>query len=242
MLIGAGNDDADTAFLQAVDNALQREDAGNVDIGHPAHPQHHGARLGVDIGQCGFEFFHRTEEEGAVHDKHQHVIRQGGSIAAVFFLAHFHRFGHLADKVQGGQNHADVHRHHQIHQNGEEKGDEKQNIGSTLGAAQDVQAAFGLAHVPGYLKQDGSQRGQGNIGGQRCGHEQNQRQCEGVDDAGQRAVAALADVGGGAGDGAGGGEPAEKRRDDVGQPLAHQLLIGAVVRAGHAVGHHGGEQ
>ena len=63
-----------------------------------------------------------------------------------------------------------------------------------------------------------------------------------MDDAGQRAVTALADVGGGAGDGAGGGEPAEKRRDDVGQPLAYQFLIGAVVRAGHAVGHYGGEQ
>ncbi|MNS93428.1 hypothetical protein D3C72_1276040 [compost metagenome] len=60
--------------------------------------------------------------------------------------------------------------------------------------------------------------------------------------AGQRAVAAIADIGGGAGDGAGGGKPAEQRRQDIGDALPHQLLVGIVPGAGHAVGHHRGQQ
>ena len=53
---------------------------------------------------------------------------------------------------------------------------------------------------------------------------------------------AVANAGGGACDGAGGGEAAEQRRDDVGRALADEFLVGIVTRAGHAVGDHGGEQ
>ena len=63
-----------------------------------------------------------------------------------------------------------------------------------------------------------------------------------VHDARQRAGGAIADVGGGARDGAGGGEAAEQRRDDVGRALADELLVRIVTRAGHAVGDHRGEQ
>jgi hypothetical protein len=47
-----------------------------------------------------------------------------------------------------------------------------------------------------------------------------------------------ADIGGGAGDGAGDADAAEQRRADVGDALRHQLAVGAVAAAGHAVGDH----
>ena len=61
-------------------------------------------------------------------------------------------------------------------------------------------------------------------------------------DAREGAGRAVADVGGGACDGAGGGKAAEQRRDDVGRALADEFLVGVVARAGHAVGDHGRQQ
>ena len=55
-------------------------------------------------------------------------------------------------------------------------------------------------------------------------------------DTGHRVGAAVADIGGGAGDGAGGGKTAKQGRDDVGDALADQLLIGVVREPGHAIG------
>ena len=56
-----------------------------------------------------------------------------------------------------------------------------------------------------------------------------------------RARAAL-DVGGRAGDGAGGGDAAEERADDVGDALRHEFLIGIVAVIHHAIGDDGAEQ
>ena len=59
--------------------------------------------------------------------------------------------------------------------------------------------------------------------------------------AGDRRARAGADVGRGAGDGAGGGNAAEERRGDVGDSLRDQFDVGVVTVAGHAVGDDRGE-
>ena len=73
--------------------------------------------------------------------------------------------------------------------------------------------------------------------------EQNdEHQRQRMHDAGERAGAAVAHVRRGAGDRAGRREAAEQRRDDVGDALPDQLLIGVVARARHAVGDDGRQQ
>ena len=57
-----------------------------------------------------------------------------------------------------------------------------------------------------------------------------------------RAARAGADIGGGARDGAGDADAAEQGGADVGDALRHQLAVGAVPPAGHAVGDHRREQ
>src|SRR5690606_17767493 len=57
-----------------------------------------------------------------------------------------------------------------------------------------------------------------------------------------RAARTGADVGGGAGEGAGGRQSTEQRGGGVGHALRHQLAVGAVAAAGHAVGDHRRQQ
>ncbi len=60
--------------------------------------------------------------------------------------------------------------------------------------------------------------------------------------AGDRTARAGADIGRGARDGAGDADAAEQRRADIGKALRHQLAIGAMPAAGHAVGDHRRQQ
>ena len=56
--------------------------------------------------------------------------------------------------------------------------------------------------------------------------------------AGDRAFGSGTDIGRGAGDGAGDGNAAKQGRADIGRALRHELGIGAVPPAGHAIGDH----
>ncbi|MDT4871145.1 hypothetical protein FQZ97_1062620 [compost metagenome] len=60
--------------------------------------------------------------------------------------------------------------------------------------------------------------------------------------AGQRPGGAVADIGGGPCDRAGGGEPTEQGYSQIGDALTDQFLIGVVPGPRHAIGHHGGQQ
>ena len=64
----------------------------------------------------------------------------------------------------------------------------------------------------------------------------------GVDHARDRRSGARADVRGGAGDGAGGRQPAEDRRHDVGDALRDELDVRVVPVAAHAIGDDGRHQ
>ena len=98
-----------------------------------------------------------------------------------------------------------------------------------------------LAHVVGNDKEHGRKRRKRNIAGKWRGDEQNAKQRERVNHAGDRRARAGANVGRGTGDGAGGGNAAEKRRSDVGDSLRDKLDVGIVTVAGHAVSDDSGE-
>jgi hypothetical protein len=99
-----------------------------------------------------------------------------------------------------------------------------------------------VAHVPGDDEKNRGERSKRDIHGQRCKHQHDKDQCDGVHHAGERAIAAVTDVGCSARDRTGRGKPAEQRRGDVGQALADQFLIGIVTRSSHAVGNHRRQQ
>ena len=58
-----------------------------------------------------------------------------------------------------------------------------------------------------------------------------------MDDACDRCLAAVVDIGHGAGNGSRTGDSAEERRTEIGHTLTDELLIGIVVIAPHTVGH-----
>ncbi|MNC01207.1 hypothetical protein D3C75_485510 [compost metagenome] len=60
--------------------------------------------------------------------------------------------------------------------------------------------------------------------------------------AGQRARTAVTDIGCSTGNGPGSCKAAKQWCDQVGDPLTDQLLIGIVLGARHAIGHHRGQQ
>ncbi|MCY1413089.1 hypothetical protein D9M71_285140 [compost metagenome] len=155
---------------------------------------------------------------------------------------HAHRRSHAPHEVQHRQDHADVHRDHQVAEHGEQEGDQQDRHVRPRGAAEHAGEVLHLAHVVGDHEEDRRQRAERDVRGQRGEHQHDQGQGRRMDDPRQRAVAAVADVGRGAGDGAGGGEAAEQRRGDVGDALADQFLVGVVAGAGHAVGDHRREQ
>ena len=124
---------------------------------------------------------------------------------------HRHRRAHPPQKLEHRQNHADVHRHHQIRDDGEGEGDQQDRDIRARRLPDHAQEAARLAHVPRHQKQDRGQRRQRHLAGIGCQHQQDQQQGDAVDHAGQRRGAAVLDVGGGAGDRTGGGDAAEQR-------------------------------
>src|SRR5690606_31347180 len=99
-----------------------------------------------------------------------------------------------------------------------------------------------LTHIPGHDKKNCRQGRQGHIHRQRGQEQNDQHQGSPVDDARQGTGAPVADIGGGAGNGAGGGKATEQGGGDVGDTLPHQFLVGIVSGSGHAVGHHRRQQ
>ena len=63
-----------------------------------------------------------------------------------------------------------------------------------------------------------------------------------MNDTGEWRLPAGADIGRSAGDGAGGGQAAEERRSDIGDPLGNQFCIRAMFAGRHPVGHHRREE
>ena len=123
-----------------------------------------------------------------------------------------HGFRHAAHEQQRRQHHADIDRHHQVDEHREHEGDEQQQPVGARRGAQQAHHVRGVGHVPGHEEQDGGERGQRHVRRQRREQQDHQQQEQRVHHARDRTGRAVADVGGGARDGAGGGEAAEQRR------------------------------
>ncbi|MDT4852855.1 hypothetical protein FQZ97_871040 [compost metagenome] len=155
---------------------------------------------------------------------------------------HFDRRGHAAHELQHGQNDADVHRDHQVAEHGQAEGDEQDGHVGPRRALQHALEVFQFAHVVGDDEQDRGQGAERNVRGQRRQEQNDQHQGQGMSHTSQWPGGAIADIGGGSGDGAGGGEAAEQWSSQIGNALTDQLLIGVVLGPRHAIGHHGGQQ
>jgi len=76
-----------------------------------------------------------------------------------------------------------------------------------------------FGHAVGDHHEDGGERGERNVFSERSGDEENEKQGEAVDHGGTAGAGAVFDVGGGAGDGAGGWNSAKEWQDDISYTL-----------------------
>ena len=152
------------------------------------------------------------------------------------FLAH-----HLHEQHHGNE-HAHADGHHQIEHDGQHEGEHERGHGPLRRRATQVREVAPAGHAVGDIQQNGGDGGHGDE--RRIGHEEREHRDEHkrVHHAGDGRAAAGLHVGGGARDGAGGGNAAEEHRGDVADALGHQLHVGAMVTADHGVGHHTGQQ
>ena len=149
----------------------------------------------IDICQSLLEFLHRAKKERAIDNEHLYIIRQGFRIAALLAFFDLDRFRHLSQKMQGGENDANIDCDHQINQYRQKERNQEQCIIRTRRTAQHIDTALGFTHIPGDLKQNSRQCRQRNIGGKRGCNQQHQSQRNGMDNPGKWAVTALTDIG-----------------------------------------------
>ena len=145
------------------------------------------------------------------------------------------------DEEDGGQDHADFHRHRQVNDDRQAERREKDG-GIAEGPFGQAAEIVPFAHVQCHVDQHRAECGQRDELRQRRRGKNDDQQRERVNHARDGRARAALDVGGGAGDGAGGGDAPEERADDVGQTLCHQLLIRVVPVVHHAVGDDGTKQ
>ena len=154
-------------------------------------------------------------------------------------------FAHAQHKQYAGQHQAHLHGHCQIKHHGEkERAQQQQAV--VVGKMPQPGKFVPLAHVPGHMQQNAGQHRQRNVqrqGGQRQ-HDGGERHR--MHHPGDRRGGTSAQIGHGAGNGAGYRHAAKKRHDKVGDALGHQLLVGVMfadVRVGgQLVGHAGAQQ
>ena len=99
-----------------------------------------------------------------------------------------------------------------------------------------------LAHPPRDHNEHTAEGRQRDKARERGCHQDDGEQGQRVHHPGYRRAPAGADIGRGARDGTGRGDPAEPRTNEVCQPLPNQLLIGIVPACDHSIGHHGREE
>ncbi len=99
-----------------------------------------------------------------------------------------------------------------------------------------------VAHVPGDHEQDGCQGSEWNTRCERRQEQKHRDQGGRMNHARQRTCPSVSNVRGGAGDGPCRCEASKQRRQQVGDSLADQLLVGVVLVARHPVGDDGREK
>lgn len=212
---------------------------------HVGHVEDEHAQAGIDGVQGAQGLLRRAEEQRSVDVIDQHTGQIGGGCPRGTVHAQQAAFGEVDDALDEqdrGQTHADGHGNDHVEQDGETEAGEQHHHVAARRAAQHVHEMARLAHVPCGHEQETRERRHRQIGQQIRQGDDGDEHHAGMDDAGQRRAGSGADVGRGAGDGGRGRDTAKKGRDDVAQALPHQLGIGIVARARHAVGDHGAQQ
>src|ERR1051325_7142423 len=236
--------------LQFLKEIFEGVEAGGVHGHDLAHAQDEDVRLLALAFEDGFELVHRAEKEGPGHAKDHypfgHLFADERMVGAFSLGAYIHGhdlggFRGTFDEQDRGEDHADFDRRGEVNDDGQHEGAEEHGgVGSgPLGQAPEV---VPFAHVQSDIDEDGAEGGKGNEFGGGGGREDDEQEGEGVDHSGDGGPGAALDVRGGASDGAGGGDAAEERAEDVGQALGHEFLIGVMAVIHHAVGHHGAEE
>ena len=152
------------------------------------------------------------------------------------------QFAHALDEQPGGQQQAHPDRQHHVEQHRQHQASQQHQHIAARRDAQRSDDVRGFAHVPGHHDQQSRQRGHRQVAEQGRQPENRHQHDAGVDDGGQGRAGTGAHVGGAAGNGCGGGDAAEQRRDQIADALTEQFGVGIVLAAGHAVGDHRAEQ
>ena len=153
-----------------------------------------------------------------------------------------HGKNHLAHELQDGQHHAYIHRHHEISEDGQQKGNEQnQRIRQRRHAKQPHKIAD-IAHIPGDDKQDCRHSRQRNISRQRRKEQHHAQQDHTMYKPGERARAALPNVRRRAGNRAGSSNAAKQRTDEICQSLPKEFLVRIMLLTGHSIGYNSGKQ
>ena len=226
-----------------------------IDKGHFAHANDANGRMVLHLGRHFLETVGDAEEKRSVDLVNLHPVGDGKGLLVQLDVAlgigiridfagedgKMGGFGHAPHEEQASHDESHFDGHGEIEHHREHKSDE-QHRDVALGVMGEFGEGAPLTHVVTHHNEHAGQTGHGDVGGQRHGHEENKEENGRVYQTGQTRAAAVVDIGHGARDGARGGNAAEQGRDDVGQPLSHQFLVGVVAIARHAVGHGGGKQ
>ena len=253
-LVDAREDHLYALGLGEADEALEVVQARRVHEGHLAHPDDADAGLVAHALHDAVELVGDAEEEGAVDLVDLHATWDGEALlprlARLVLLRQVdhvggdgdaRRLGHAAHEEEHGDQEADLDGDRQVEDDRQQEGDEQDGDVALRVLHQRPEGAP-LAHVVRDDDEHAGQAGHRDVSRQRPEEEEDEQQHAGVHDAGDRAAATVVDVGHRAGDGAGDGDAAEDRDDDVGRALGDQLGVRVVAVADDAVGHGGREQ
>ena len=145
--------------------------------------------------------------------------------------ATFHRdeLGHAVHEEEAAEHHPDDYTFAQVAEHGDQEGRQKDDSAPAR-APEDSDEFVPLGHVGCDDGEHGRQGGERDIGGKGRGDQYEDQEEERVQHAGDGSNGTGADVGGGAGDGAGSHDAAEEPGCDVCDPLRDELAVGAVTR------------
>ena len=240
-----GEDHQRPLLAAAADEVAQGVQAGRVDRRHVAHPQDQDLGLPGDPAHPVLEHLGGAEEERAADLVDLHAVGDrptahgiGVGLEVVFGIRELvcehvdvRDLGHAAHEEERGQHHPDLDRYREIHEHGEQyrhvalRGPELGSEGAPL------------AHVERDDDEDGRERGERHQPHPAAEEQRDEEQRHGMRHPRHGRAAAVLDVRRGPGDGARRRHAAEDRRHDVGDPLGHELHVGAVAAADHAVRH-----
>ena len=154
---------------------------------------------------------------------------------------HAGQVGHAVDEEEAREHQADLHREREVEHDGDDEGGQQHRA---VGDRVPAQVAEGVpvAHVDRDDDEHGGKCGERNVLRERRRRQHDHEQRNGMDHARDRGAAAGTDVGRRPRDRARRRNAAEERRDDIGDALRHELLVGVVAVVDLRIGDARGQQ